>query len=132
MAKTINASFRTWRNPYRVKWLTKRATLEKHKPSLYAISFFDEDTEEDIEILPVKQDLEWVVTKVSGAKNQYDVSADGTITLSLDPKVLAKLEQAKFMVDHAVEFRCNDILAESGEDFEFVENSAIELDVHRS
>jgi len=129
MGKKVKAGFRTWQDPYRVKWHTKRAPLEKHKPSLYAVSFYDAATEEDVELIPVAQELEWTVLKVSGIKDQYDVSADGTITLDLDTKMLARLKKAKCIVDHVVDFRFKDVLAESGEDFELVENSKIVLDI---
>jgi len=38
----ITAGFRTWKDPYRVKWITTRAPMEKHKPTLYAVSFYDD------------------------------------------------------------------------------------------
>jgi hypothetical protein len=128
--KKIIASFRTWRNPYRVKWLTNRAPIEKHKLSVYAVSFYDKQLKEDIEIIPIAQKLEWTILKVSGTKDQYDVTADGTITLELDDDMHSRLRKSKYLVDHQIDFRFKDVMAESGEDFELVENSNIQLDIN--
>jgi len=77
----------------------------------------------------VSQKLKWTILKVPGKKDLYDVSADGTITLELDSETLKKLKKYDCIIDYAIDFKFKDVTAESGEDFELVENSKIQLDV---
>ncbi len=123
--------FRTWRNPYCILWKTKRS-IKGIVPKLDTITFYSKG--EDVELTVTHQDLAWSV-EPTDTKNQFEFSADGFVTVDIDPKTLQRLKKAG-SIDHVVAFYPNKDDADLGvnafepdKDYELIENSNIALEI---
>lgn len=88
--------------------------------------FFDENNEDDIELFPIKQSLQFSIRDMGN--NIFDILLGGTIELDFADEILDKLKKVDFSVDYSL-----DLIDENGEyaeiddDYEFVENYNREL-----
>ena len=88
--------------------------------------FFDENNEDDIELFPIKQSLQFSIRDMGN--NIFDILLGGTIELDFADEILDKLKKVDFSVDYSL-----DLIDENGEyaeiddHYEFVENYNREL-----
>ena len=112
--------------PFRIKWLSDEKRLSEYKISLDLFKFFDENNEDDIELFPIKQSLQFRIRDMGN--NIFDILLGGTIELDFADEILDKLKKVDFSVDYSL-----DLIDENGEyaeiddHYEFVENYNREL-----
>ena len=100
--------------------------MSEYKISLDLFKFFDENNEDDIELFPIKQSLQFSIRDMGN--NIFDILLGGTIELDFADEILDKLKKVDFSVDYSL-----DLIDENGEyaeiddHYEFVENYNREL-----
>jgi hypothetical protein len=114
------------KNPYIIRWTSTDKEMGDLVPVLEALFFYDEGSDDEIEIYPADSDLEFEV-KPRG-DGEYEISFKGSVELELEDDEFDALTEAGFAVDCVIAFEDDDgEMAEPEEDFEIVESPEVLL-----
>ena len=114
--------------PYRLEWLNKERKFAEFKPGLEAINYFDENQDDDVELIINSSDLKIDVKPSEDGTNFFDISFHGTIEVDIEEDQLKVLEALDFSVDYLLVFvDSDDNYAESDDDYEFIENQNVQI-----
>ena len=131
MSKMVKAHIETGSDePYRLEWLSEDKEFSNYKPNLDSINFYDEKTEEDIEIIPSGKSIKFSINPVKNEENNFDITFSGSIEFNIEETQYKILEGRDFSIDYVLEFENEDgDVADGDDDFEFIENQNIKLKI---
>ena len=112
--------------PYTIDWLSEVPFLG-FTPVLESISFYDEGSDEEVEIYNLDTDVVFDVNRINATR--YEIGFHGTIEFDLTPEQELTLKGRDYSVDYCVQFNDSDgEPAESDDDYEFIENQNITIE----
>jgi hypothetical protein len=113
---------------YALRWHNS-TPIHEHEPYIDEISAYNEEDDEDIEIVLEDTDIEFQIHENPDDPEEFTISFEGTIEFTVTPEELEVLESRGWSVDYCMGFKTPDgNFAEAEADFTFMENMNVRLE----